>query len=332
MGKQTNNSDKALALTAGILVGSIAFSQLFRKYTKRSLSSWMIERGLFLSGMRRQQEAMLAGDLEKYIAWNSKTQSNPSRILGKKVIEESFMGMQVFSWNGKEDSAQPTIFYLHGGGNSYPPAPTHYLTLRHIMKETDARVVMPIYLKTPKYTYEDSLPLVYMRYLKMLTEVEGPVILMGDSSGGGIALGLADQLRSRGISQPAEIILISPWLDMTNSNPEMADYDAFEPMISQTGLNLASHYWIGEKGDPNDPRVSPINVSAKGLAPITLFVGTHEVFYPDICLYADKLEKEGADYKLHIFEKMNHIFPVYPIPEGHKARMMIADIINQHRL
>lgn len=322
---------KGLTLASGMLVGGLAFSQVFRKISRRSLSSWLIERSLFLFGWKREQEALAQADIEEYIAWNSRKQSNPAWLVGKPVVEENFMGMQVFSWNDKAEADQPVIFYLHGGGNTYPPAPTHYLSLRHIVRLTDAKIVMPIYLKSPQYTYEDSLPLVYLRYLKMLQEDSGPLILMGDSSGGGIALGLADQLRSNGLPQPAELILISPWLDMTNSNPDMADYDAFEPMISMTGLNLASKYWLGEKGDSSDPRVSPINVSGKDLAPITIFVGTHEVFYPDICFYAEKLEREGADYDLHIFEKMNHIFPIYPIPEGHQARKMIADRINQAR-
>ena len=70
---------------------------------------------------------------------------------------------------------------------------------------------------------------------------------MGDSSGGGMALGLADALREEGIEQPDEIIALSPWLDIANENPEIPDLEPLDPMISQIGLNLASEYWVGKE-------------------------------------------------------------------------------------
>ena len=60
-------------------------------------------------------------------------------------------------------------------------------------------------------------------------------------------------------------------------------------------------------------------ISGRDLARITLFVGTHEVFYPDILQFANRLKEDNIEHDLYIAEKMNHIYPVYPTPEGEES-------------
>jgi len=51
------------------------------------------------------------------------------------------------------------------------------------------------------------------------------LIMMGDSAGGGFALALAQKLKNESIDQPAQIILLSPWLDITLTNPDIKEID-----------------------------------------------------------------------------------------------------------
>lgn len=331
--QEKNSTLKTLSMAGLTVVGGILLAtKLFPKFKNQSLSSWLIERGLFVYGMKEEQRKLFEHQnrIDDFIEWNTKPQIKPDIMVGHKV-EESYHGpMQVFSWNKKKDK-QPIIFYLHGGGYAFPPYPTHYFFLRSVVRKTNAQVIFPQYLKTPKYSYKESVPYVLTLYKQMLKENvnDNPIILMGDSSGGGMALGLADALREEGIQQPDEIIAISPWLDITNENPEIPDLEPLDPMISQIGLNLASEYWIGKDGRIDDPLVSPMLISGRDLARITLFVGTHEVFYPDILQFANRLKEDNIEHDIYIAEKMNHIYPVYPTPEGEEARQIISAIINK---
>ena len=54
---------------------------------------------------------------------------------------------------------------------------------------------------------------------------------MGDSSGGGIGLALVQRLREEGREQPANIVLLCPWLDASLSNPEVTVYDKIDPFL-----------------------------------------------------------------------------------------------------
>lgn len=322
-----------LAYAGAVIAGGIFFTtKLFPKLKNQSFSSWIIERGLFLYDMKKEQQNLFEQQnrIDDFIKWNTKPLIKPDIMVGYKVKEHYHGPMQVFSWNNKKQK-QPIIFYLHGGGYAFPPYPTHYFFLRSIARKTDAQVIFPLYLKTPKYTYQDSVPYVLSLYKEMLKEniQDSPIILMGDSSGGGMALGLADALRTEGLPQPDEIIVISPWLDITNKNPEIPEFEPSDPMISQIGLNLASEYWLGKNGSIEDPLVSPMVISGKNLGHITLFVGTHEVFYPDIIQFSRRLKEDNIEHDLYVAEKMNHIYPIYPTPEGEEARRIISDIINE---
>lgn len=60
----------------------------------------------------------------------------------------------------------------------------------------------------------------------------------------------------------------------------------------------------------------------------TIFVGTHEIFYPDIVKFFNKLNDNGVDVELNIGEGMSHVYPLYPmVPESKEAFKHIVEII-----
>ena len=79
--------------------------------------------------------------------------------------------------------------------------------------------------------------------------------------------------------------------------------------------------------DVKDPMISPLYGDMKGLPPTGLFTGTWEAFYTDVVKTYDKMKAAGVDARLHVAEKMGHVYPLWPCPEGKKARKEIAEII-----
>ena len=65
----------------------------------------------------------------------------------------------------------------------------------------------------------------------------------------------------------------------------------------------------------------------QGLPPTDLFTGTWEVFYTDIVKTYEKMKAAGVDVRLHVKEKMGHVYPLWPCPEGKASRKEIAEII-----
>ena len=101
---------------------------------------------------------------------------------------------------------------------------------------------MPDYPLAPQYNYEDAFNMVLPLYEKILEKVKQEnLILMGDSAGGGIALALSEKLGEEDFSQPQELILLSPWIDVTMENKEiekvfLAGYVNMRHALHQSGL------------------------------------------------------------------------------------------------
>jgi len=300
----------------------------------QSLSNRIVSAAIWGMGTKRNLSQMDEESwnalVEKYREENSHPVPNPRKTVRMKVEEETFEGMQVFSWNSDGTRSQDVIFYIHGGAYIAQPMAFHFRSVAAIAEMSCARVVFPVYPKAPGHTFRDAFPPMERLYERELSRVDssGKITLMGDSAGGGFALGLAHSLSLKGIPQPVDIILLSPWLDVSMDNPEIPSYEKSDAMLSAWGLRRWGEMWAGGKENIADPRVSPIHSdSLDKLGWITIFCGTHEIFCPDCRKLHSLLEADDIEHDFICKEEMGHVYPLYPTPEGRYARGMIADMI-----
>lgn len=126
--------------------------------------------------------------------------------------------------------------------------------------------------------------------------------------------------------QPEHLILISPWVDVSMSG-DYEEYDELDPMLGVDGLREMGDAWAGNL-DLKDYKVSPLFGDIKNLPQTTIFVGTHEIFYPDILKFFNRLADNGIDVELNIGEDMTHVYPLYPmVPESNEAFKHIVEVI-----
>ena len=59
---------------------------------------------------------------------------------------------------------------------------------------------------------------------------------MGDSAGGGLALGLEETLSLNNKQLPAKTILISPWLDTSMTNPKIDEIQPRDKVLNKFKL------------------------------------------------------------------------------------------------
>jgi monoterpene epsilon-lactone hydrolase len=224
--------------------------------------------------------------------------------------------------------AERAAVYLHGGAYISEISPQHW-TLISRMADAGVRVEVPSYGLAPKYTVRDAFPFLTAVYRELLEQVDASTVsLVGDSAGGGLALGLAQTLAGAGLSQPARIVLISPWLDLTMSHPDLPAVEARDPWLSSTGLHEAARAWAGGE-DPTHPRLSPGNGRLAGLAPIDLYVGTREICLPDALQLQERAAAEGAELNVTVCEGAVHVYPLVPVPEGRAAARTIVATVAQ---
>lgn len=247
--------------------------------------------------------------------------------LMSKVTELYWKDMELVLFQAKPDkrNAGTCVLYFHGGSYVEQPVVQQWDFMDEIADQTGYDVILPVYWKAPDYSYTDNEGILLSLYGE-LTRVYDNVILFGDSAGGGLAMGLCQSLKDRGLPYPESIYLSSPMMDATMGNPDIEDVKQKDPHLTVEWLAKAGELWSGSL-DAADPHVSPINADLSGLPDVTIYVGTDELFLPDCRKYKDKLEAADVSVHYHEWKHMNHDFVFYPIPEGVRARReIIADL------
>ena len=247
----------------------------------------------------------------------------PKMIYHTKVESRDLFGCQMVIFNEGED-IERLVIYLHGGIYVNEIKLPHITFCDKLAKKINATVFAPIYPLAPNHTYEETYQIVENLYRDLL-KMNKPIIIMGDSAGGGLSAAFAEYLMVKDLPQPENLILISPWLDVSMSG----DYDEveFDPMLGVDGLREMGETWAAGL-DSKDYKVSPLFGEVKGLAKTTLFVGTHEIFYPDVVKFYNKLKDSGVDAELNVGEGMTHVYAIYPlVPESKEAFKHIVETI-----
>ena len=244
--------------------------------------------------------------------------------ISKDVIEEDYNGMKVYFVN-KNFHYQNVLFYIHGGYYLHEPVSFHIKMLKRIIKGESTMLVMPIYPKAPQHNIDDSFDNMVSLFKKVQEENKNKkIILAGDSAGGGYSLALAESLDIA----PDELILLSPWVDITMQNKDIKNYLKVDPMLSLEKAKYAGNAWRSNY-EENDYHVSPINGDLSKLNNVTIFVGTYEIFFPDNIILYNKLIEANVKAELIIGDKLNHVYPAFPCREGHQAIKQIREIINK---
>ena len=247
----------------------------------------------------------------------------PKMIYHSKVESKDLFGCQMVVFN-EVDNAERTVIYLHGGIYVNEIKLPHIIFCDKLAKEINATVFTPIYPLAPNHTYEETYEIVEKLYDYLLT-MNKPIIIMGDSAGGGLSAAFCEYLAAKDMPQPQNLILLSPWVDVSMS--ENYDNIDVDPMLGVDGLREMGETWAGNL-DPKDYKVSPLFGDVSKLPKTTIFVGTHEIFLSDVTEFYNKLKDNGIDVELNVGEEMTHVYPLYPlVPEAKEAFNHIVDVI-----
>jgi len=222
--------------------------------------------------------------------------------------------------------AERAAVYLHGGAYISEISAQHWALISRLAA-AGVRVEVPSYGLAPQLAYRDAYPFLSAVYRQLLAEVDASAVtLVGDSAGGGLALGFAQTLLGTDLPQPRRLVLVSPWLDLTLSHPDLPAVELRDPWLSSVGLAEAARSWAGGD-DPTDPRLSPGNGPLAGLAPVDVYVGTREICLPDVLQLQDRAAREDVKLRVTVCEGAVHVYPLVPAPEGRAAaREIVASI------
>jgi acetyl esterase/lipase len=255
--------------------------------------------------------------------------NEPSKETHKNcdVVKSTVNGHNVFTLTPKTERSKSHILYFHGGAYVQGFVKQHWKFLSMLVQQTGCSISAPDYPLAPKFTFVDAFEMITPVYKEIIAE-SGAVntILMGDSAGGGFALAFAQKMKSDNVPTPGKIILLSPWLDITLTNPEIQKIDLSDPFLSVKALRKAGLSFAGST-DPSDFRLSPINGPLSGVGEISIFIGSRDILVADARKLNSCAKEEGIPLNYNEYKEMVHVWMLLNFRESKQAKRQIVDLI-----
>jgi len=235
------------------------------------------------------------------------------------------------------EGKKSVILYFHGGGFYEGSCETYRTFAGQLSLASGTRVLTVDYRLAPEHKYpaanEDCLG--SYRWLLKNGVPSKEIIIGGDSAGGTLTLMTLLSLRDSGDPLPSAAFTLSAVTDYIDFDGESyvsrAKMDPYKSSVAEVKPDM-DRYLDPSKQKETPSILSPLKQDLRGLPPLLLQVGDHEILLSDSVRFAERAKKAGVDITLEIYPNMFHVFQLafFLMPESKKAIINIGSFIQKH--
>jgi epsilon-lactone hydrolase len=221
------------------------------------------------------------------------------------------------------------LIHFHGGAYRIGAPEVVAPFAAAIAERCAVRVLCPAYRLAPEHPFPAAL-------IDGLAVIDGsadahrfPLLLSGDSAGGGLAAALAaicvsQHRRIRGL------VLLSAWLDLTVTSESFITNSATDSLFSSgAAMDAAELYLQGVSA--RHPLASPLLGCLEGFPTTLINVGAGEVLAGDSTRMHAELEAAGIEARVGVIPSMEHVAVTrdLALPGAAVTFAAVADFIDE---
>ncbi len=252
--------------------------------------------------------------------------------LGVRVVPARVGGVPG-EWLVPADAGATILYYLHGGGFVLGSPAVYRRMVGRLAASAGARALVPDYRLAPEHRFPAALDDCVAGYRALLARGVAPsdIVIAGDSAGGALALSTLLVLRDAGDPLPAAVALVSPLTDLTMSGESMRTRVAEEVLLAPESCREFARLYLGDGVDPRSPLVSPLFGDLRGLPPVIIHVGTHELLLDDARRFTAAARAAAVDVTLVEWDELWHVFQIFvAMPEARRALDELGAFVRAH--
>ncbi len=228
------------------------------------------------------------------------------RALGP-VKEEIIAGRRALRLSPENGKPRATLVLFHGGGYRLGVPENDARFAARLIERTGIEVVIPTYRLAP----ENPFPAGFNDALGVLEEVARtsgsiPLIVGGDSAGGGLAAALAVYAGANGGPKLDGALLLSPWVDMTITAASFKENVETDLLFPEASAAMASDTYM-QGFDLKHPIASPLFGDVSTFPKTFINAGTGETLRDDAVSLHEKLQAAGVSSRLLLVPDMEHV-------------------------
>ncbi|WP_421856801.1 alpha/beta hydrolase [Oceanicaulis sp.] len=236
-----------------------------------------------------------------------------------KIESTTLAGVNALSFT-PDDHRPGLLLFLHGGGYCLGSPKSHRPLVTRLAKALKIKAVSVDYRLAPEHVFPCAVEDGCSALNWAMSHSDGPVLIAGDSAGGGLALASILRQREHGRPLPQGVYLISPWTDLTASGESTRTRAKSDPMLKPDWLATGAALYL-DTTPADTPEASPLFADLKGFPPVFIQTGDAEILRDDSIRFAEKLEQAGVPVQCEIWDALWHDFPLFAplLPEADMA-------------
>ena len=247
-------------------------------------------------------------------------------------------------------STRRLILYIHGGsfvGGSRSSWRGFCASLANI---TSSKIALPEFRLAPSHAFPAAIEDIQSCFRTLYTEeqislsleisdgknnAEPEIILAADGSGAILALALLENLREKYRKSVRQVILFSPWLNLSLNSQVLQSKKNSDEVLTAEGIRRSSELYTYASNFEN-PFVSPAFItdeSLKDFPPFFIQMGEKEMLLPDAREFQKKLQANGIECTLDVWKDMMFMFQMADeeLPEAHLAIERVGKLITTQK-
>jgi acetyl esterase/lipase len=244
------------------------------------------------------------------------------------VVENGIIGGVTGDWLIPEGAPEDrVILFLHGGSAVFTWGSPHRRMVGHLAKFAGHRAFGADYRLAPEHIYPAAHDDCFAVY-EALVRQGRQVVLVGESSGGVLALAILLRAREAGLPQPKLCALLSPLVDCAFKDMRIWQYE--DVFAHPTFVIELTQQYVAEN-DTAQPDLGPIHADLSGLAPLYVLVGEREILRGDAEWLVDVARRYDVRVDLVIWPFVWHAWHILvpQLPEATSALRVFGETIGQ---
>ena len=221
------------------------------------------------------------------------------------VTETAIAGIKSYWFNQSLINQKRIIIYLHGGVYAYGSIGAYRAMLTHLSKSLNSPILYIEYSLSPEHPFPAANNEISKVYRELQSKYPGyKFSIIGDSAGGGLSVTLVRDAQKANLPLPANLALISPWIDLKLVNKSYETKQAVDPILTKAFLRQHVQYYAGNRLKEADPS----EIKFKNFPPVLLLVGTDEILNDDARNFYGYIKPIQPAAQLKEFEGQKHVW------------------------
>ncbi|MDR0475268.1 MAG: alpha/beta hydrolase [Treponema sp.] len=265
---------------------------------------------------------------------SSKPQVPPKNFYRRFIVTETTIkGRPCFLITPKQNIRTDTVvFFMYGGGFMLGIDFWHWNTIERILVELSMPVCVPLYPIFPETDYNITMNFINEAFNQFCSAYpDSRIVGLGDSSGSYLLLALCHYLTLTDAQRfPDRLVCVSPaqlvGIDEATFN-EIKKIDE-KDIVIPIEIFKDLRFLFDLHDDDLNWFSAPLQGDFSRFPPITVFSGTHDLFYPLMKSFVENVRSQGKNIDLYTGYGMMHVWPYMPnTSESTQALNIILGII-----